>query len=88
MLGKTEGRRRKGPQRMTWLDSITNSMDMNLGGLWEIERDREVWRASVSGTPVAAKSSYRRLVDLLRLGGLGLTLTLTLTSGTEAKCTA
>ena len=49
MLGKTEGRRRKGPQRMTWLDSITNSMDMNLGGLWEIVRDREVWRASVHG---------------------------------------
>ena len=49
MRGKTEGRRRKGPQRMTWLDSITNSMDMNLGGLWEIVRDREVWRASVHG---------------------------------------
>ena len=64
MLGKIEGRRKSGGQKMRWLDGITDSLDMSLSELWEIVKDRRAWRVAVHGVPKSQTQLSNRTTNL------------------------
>ena len=73
VLEKTESRRRRGQQRMRWLDGITDLMDMNVSKLWEIVKDRDAWRAAVHGVPKSRTqlaAEQQRVLSVLRFPGI------------------